>query len=142
MIYGETSCGCQSLWLKNGCNILLATSGKLTDFAEIARGSNSQVQYLVLDIADRMRDMGFKYDIVKIVRNPAMPGKNSKGQMMLWAAVPNRIQKRVFNFLADEDLLLFTGHVDGACKDVNQRCNKPMSSTLIKDGDPIWCMHL
>lgn len=122
VIYGGTSCGYQSLGLaQDGCNILVATPGRLTDFVERGRISYSQVQYLVLDEADRMLDMGFKDDIVKMVRNPEMPGKNSRRTMMFSATFPDEIQKMAFEFLADDYLFLRIGRVGGACKDVKQR---------------------
>ena len=119
--YGGTSCAYQSLGLEDGCNILVATPGRLTDFVARGRISYSQVQYLVLDEADRMLDMGFKDDIVKMVRNPEMPGKNSRRTMMFSATFPDEIQKMAFEFLADDYLFLRIGRVGGACKDVKQR---------------------
>ena len=121
MRYGETSCGYQSLWLKEGCNILLATSGRLTDFAEIARGSNSQVHYLVLDVAHRMWDMGFKDEIFKMVRNLEIPGRNNRSMMIFSVTFPDEIQKMVFEYLVDGYLLLRKRYEIEGCKDVKQR---------------------
>jgi len=119
--YGGTSCAHQSEGLEDGCNILVATPGRLKDFVERGKISYSQVQYLVLDEADRMLDMGFKDDIVKMVRNPDMPGKSSRRTMMFSATFPDEIQKMAFEFLADDYLFLRIGRVGGACKDVEQR---------------------
>ena len=75
----------------------------------------------MLDEADRMLDMGFKDDIVKMVRNPNMPGKGSRRTMMFSATFPDEIQKMAFEFLSDDYLFLGIGRVGGACKDVAQK---------------------
>ena len=53
--------------LKNGCDILVATPGRLVDLIGEGSCSLSEVQVLVLDEADRMLDMGFLPDMRKIV---------------------------------------------------------------------------
>ena len=53
--------------LKNGCDILVATPGRLVDLLGEGTCSLSEVQVLVLDEADRMLDMGFLPDVRKIV---------------------------------------------------------------------------
>ena len=92
----STSTAYQAGQLEEGCNILVATPSRLHDYAERGRASFSQVQYLVLDEADRMLDMGFKDDIIKMARNPAMPGKGSRRTMMFSATFPDKIKKSNF----------------------------------------------
>ncbi len=53
--------------LKSGCDILVATPGRLVDLIGEGTCSLSEVQVLVLDEADRMLDMGFLPDVRKIV---------------------------------------------------------------------------
>ena len=67
ILYGGVEFGYQARQLENGCNILIATPGRLKDFLEKGKLSLAKVKYFVLDEADRMLDMGFEKDIREIV---------------------------------------------------------------------------
>jgi len=54
--------------LRNGCEVLIATPGRLLDHVEQRNVNLSQVGILVLDEADRMLDMGFLPDLERIIR--------------------------------------------------------------------------
>ena len=86
--YGGTSVSHQANILSEGCNILVATPGRLNDFVERGRISYSRLQFLVLDEADRRLDMGFKEDIGKMVRNTDMPSKGTRQTLMFSATYP------------------------------------------------------
>ena len=75
ILYGGTMTGHQRSAIQNGCNILVATTGRLKDFLERGIFDFSGLKYLILDEADRMLDMGFGEDIEKIVNHPTMPPK-------------------------------------------------------------------
>ena len=53
--------------LKVGCDVLVATPGRLIDLMERNEADLSHIQILVLDEADRMLDMGFWPSVRKIV---------------------------------------------------------------------------
>ena len=59
--------------MERGCDILVATPGRLSDLIERARVSLSRCGYLALDEADRMLDMGFEPQIRRIVEQEDMP---------------------------------------------------------------------
>ncbi len=67
VVYGGVGYGQQNDALHKGIDILVATPGRLLD--HLGRGTCrlDQVQYLVLDEADRMLDMGFLPDVRRIV---------------------------------------------------------------------------
>jgi ATP-dependent RNA helicase RhlE len=54
--------------LRAGCDIVIATPGRLLDLCEQGVCDLSQVRHFVLDEADRMLDMGFIHAIKRIVR--------------------------------------------------------------------------
>ncbi len=54
--------------LRSGCDILVATPGRLLDLANRNLADLSQVKHFVLDEADRMLDMGFIHDIKRVIR--------------------------------------------------------------------------
>ena len=68
VIFGGVSERPQIDGLRNGCDILVATPGRLLDLVEQRYADLSQVQHLVLDEADRMLDMGFIPAIKRILR--------------------------------------------------------------------------
>jgi ATP-dependent RNA helicase RhlE len=53
--------------LRHGCDLLIATPGRLLDLAQQGAVNLRNVQVLVLDEADRMLDMGFIRDIRRIL---------------------------------------------------------------------------
>jgi ATP-dependent RNA helicase RhlE len=67
-VFGGVSINPQIGALRGGCDILVATPGRLLDLAQQRLVDLSQVQVLVLDEADRMLDMGFIHDIRRIIK--------------------------------------------------------------------------
>jgi ATP-dependent RNA helicase RhlE len=64
---GGVSMGKQVRDLMNGVDILVATPGRLLDLVRSNALRLNKVEFLVLDEADRMLDMGFIHDIRQIV---------------------------------------------------------------------------
>lgn len=80
-IFGGVSQYTQIKALKNGVDLLIATPGRLLDLHNQRELSFRAVEFLVLDEADRMLDMGFIKDIKKICSY--LPGDR---QSMLFSA--------------------------------------------------------
>jgi ATP-dependent RNA helicase RhlE len=66
-IYGGVNINAQIRNLRKGCDIIIATPGRLIDHVLQKNVDLSKVEILVLDEADRMLDMGFMPDIRKII---------------------------------------------------------------------------
>ena len=80
-VVGGVSYNPQRDALKRGCDILIATPGRLLDLIDQEACSLDQVQVLVLDEADRMLDMGFLPSMRKIVSYT-----NDERQTLLFSA--------------------------------------------------------
>ena len=68
-VYGGTPIGSQIRELKRGVQIVVATPGRLIDLIERKAIDLAQIQYVVLDEADEMLNMGFQDDIEFILQN-------------------------------------------------------------------------
>lgn len=67
VVYGGVGMDAQEAALRAGVEILVATPGRLLDHAGNKTLQLNQVQFLVLDEADRMLDMGFLPDLKRIL---------------------------------------------------------------------------
>ena len=89
VIYGGVRPSTQIQALKRGTDILVATPGRLLDLQEQGFVDLNQVEFFVLDEADRMLDMGFINDIRSIIK--LLPERR---QNLLFAAtMPQSISK-------------------------------------------------
>ncbi|MEO6069834.1 MAG: DEAD/DEAH box helicase [Chitinophagaceae bacterium] len=68
VVYGGVSQHTQTLALRNGTDILIATPGRLLDLMNQGYIHLDHLEIFVLDEADRMLDMGFINDVKKIIR--------------------------------------------------------------------------
>ena len=67
IVVGGASFGQQVRQLRRGCDIIVATTGRLLDHVTQRTVNLSNVEFLVLDEADRMLDMGFLPDIKQLM---------------------------------------------------------------------------
>ena len=68
-IYGGVGMGPQEHAFRSGVDVLVATPGRLLDHFKAPYAKLPGVEYLVLDEADRMLDMGFLPDIRRVLRH-------------------------------------------------------------------------
>jgi ATP-dependent RNA helicase RhlE len=73
VIFGGVNQSSQTMALRRGVDILIATPGRLLDLMHQGFVSLKDVEIFVLDEADRMLDMGFIHDVKKILA--ALPQK-------------------------------------------------------------------
>ena len=83
--------------LEKGCDLLVATPGRLLDLMEHNHVSLSKVQVLVLDEADRMLDMGFWPSVRRIMH--ALPEKHQT--LLFSATIPPSIKSTIDALLRD-----------------------------------------
>jgi ATP-dependent RNA helicase RhlE len=87
-VVGGASIGVQTRNLRRGCDIVVATPGRLLDHLQQRNVNLSNVKILVLDEADRMLDMGFMPDVRQIMT--LLP--KQRQSLLFSATVPNPIK--------------------------------------------------
>ncbi len=87
-VYGGVGMGPQEHAFRSGVDVLVATPGRLLDHFKAPYARLPGVEYLVLDEADRMLDMGFLPDIRRVLRH--LPPKRQT--LFFSATMPAPIQ--------------------------------------------------
>lgn len=120
VVYGGADIGSQLRQIERGCDLLVATPGRLVDLIERGRISLANIKYLVLDEADRMLDMGFEPQIRRIVEGEDMPKVNDRQTLMFSATFPRDIQMLARDFLKDY-VFLSVGRVGSTSENITQK---------------------
>ncbi|HEY8888743.1 MAG TPA: DEAD/DEAH box helicase [Clostridium sp.] len=97
VIFGGVSQKKQTDALRDGVDILIATTGRLLDLMQQKYINIHHVEMFVLDEADRMLDMGFLRDVKKIIAQ--LP--KIRQTMLFSATMPQEISKLVDSILID-----------------------------------------
>ena len=97
VIFGGVSEKPQIDKLRHGCDILVATPGRLLDLCEQRAVSLAEVQVFILDEADRMLDMGFIRDIKRVLK--LLPAKRQN--LMFSATYSDDIRDLAKSFVRD-----------------------------------------
>ena len=95
VIFGGVRQGSQVTKIERGIDVLIATPGRLIDLYNQGLLDLKQVEYLVLDEADRMLDMGFIKDIRRILK--FIPIKHQT--MLFSATLPDEIKGLISELL-------------------------------------------
>lgn len=120
VVYGGADIGSQLRQIERGCDLLVATPGRLVDLIERGRISLCNIKYLVLDEADRMLDMGFEPQIRRIVEGEDMPSVQDRQTLMFSATFPRDIQMLARDFLKDY-VFLSVGRVGSTSENITQK---------------------
>jgi ATP-dependent RNA helicase RhlE len=89
VIFGGVTQHSQVQAIRRGLDIIVATPGRLLDLMQQRLISLSEIQYFVLDEADRMLDMGFVHDVKRIITR--LPDKRQT--LFFSATMPAEIKK-------------------------------------------------
>ena len=107
-IFGGVGMGPQEHAFRSGVDIIVATPGRLLDHMKAPYASFDSLEYLVLDEADRMLDMGFLPEIRKILRR--LPERRQT--LFFSATMPSAIMALTREMLRDPAMI----QVDRASK--------------------------
>jgi len=97
VVFGGIKINPQMMKLRGGVDLLVATPGRLLDLHHKNALKFSQLEYLVLDEADRMLDMGFIQDIQKIIS--LLPKRRQN--LLFSATLSGEIRKLANNILTN-----------------------------------------
>jgi ATP-dependent RNA helicase DDX3X len=100
-VYGGIPIDTQYKHIVNGCDILVATPGRLIDFLKRELIVLNSVKFLVFDEADRMLDMGFEDQLREIVFCSDLPPKEKRTNLMFSATFDKNIREIARMFMND-----------------------------------------
>lgn len=99
--YGGAKQGPQMRAYEKGCDVLVATPGRLIDYMNQGIVSLKDIEVLILDEADRMLDMGFIHDIRRVVSE--VP--EDRQTVMFSATMPKEIEALARDILRDPETI-------------------------------------
>lgn len=129
VIFGGVKQNPQVSKLRGGIDILVATPGRLMDLQNQGFISLRDIEFLVLDEADRMLDMGFLRDIKKIMS--MMPEKR---QNLLFSATFSRDIRKLANGILNNPVTVEATPENSTAERVEQvayRCDAKRKTELI-----------
>ncbi|KMQ81554.1 atp-dependent rna helicase dbp3, partial [Lasius niger] len=98
-LYGGASKDDQRALIQRGCDIIVATPGRLKDFMSDGTVDLAGSRFVVLDEADRMLDKGFEDDIKHIL--DCCPPREQRQTLMFTATWPQSVQALAATFMVD-----------------------------------------
>src|SRR5213595_3102634 len=105
-VYGGIDYNRQRDALRDGCDLLVGTPGRLIDYLKQHVWSPSRVEVLVIDEADRMFDMGFIADLRFILRR--LPKPERRQSFLFSATLSFRVLELTWEFMNDPTQITIT----------------------------------
>ena len=115
-VYGGTPIGQQIRELRRGVQIVVATPGRLIDLIERKAIDLEQIQYVILDEADEMLNMGFQEDIEFILQNTP----KREATWLFSATMPPEIRRVSKRYMKDP-VEVTVGKVNSANKNIDHQ---------------------
>ena len=136
VVFGGVGINPQIQKLRRGIDILVATPGRLLDLANQGEVDLSQIEFFVLDEADRMLDMGFIHDIRRVLK--LLPQKRQN--LLFSATFSEEIKKLAQGFLKSPTYVEVarneTSHqVTQVVHPVSKAKKRALLSKLISEGE-------
>jgi ATP-dependent RNA helicase RhlE len=116
VVFGGVDMKPQTAELKGGVEVLIATPGRLLDHIEAKNCVLNQVEYVVLDEADRMLDIGFLPDLQRILSY--LPKQR---QTLLFSATFSPEIKRLASSYLQDPILVEVARPNATATNVEQR---------------------
>lgn len=100
--YGQYSPGKNARDIREGCDILCATTGRLKHFTESGDVRCTNVKYLVLDEADSLLEDTFIHDIRHITSSHGFPQKEDRQTMLFSATFSDSVNQFAKEILRED----------------------------------------
>lgn len=104
LIYGGVDYDKQRQQLKDGCDIIIATPGRLLDYYKQDVFGLNSVQVMVIDEADRMFDLGFIKDVRFIFRR--LPAREDRQVLLFSATLSHRVLELAYEHMHEAEKLV------------------------------------
>jgi len=103
LIYGGVDYDKQRQQLKDGCDIIIATPGRLLDYYKQQVFGFNGVEVMVIDEADRMFDLGFIKDVRFIFRR--LPAREQRQVLLFSATLSHRVLELAYEHMHNAEKL-------------------------------------
>ena len=107
-VYGGQAISRQLEAFQRGVHIIIATPGRLMDHMERGTVQLGRLQFVVLDEADQMLDIGFADDINRILRH----APSSRQTLLFSATMPSPIRRLAHRYMKDPVWILVGGDAE------------------------------
>ncbi|ODV10939.1 MAG: ATP-dependent RNA helicase RhlB [Rhodanobacter sp. SCN 68-63] len=104
LIYGGVDYDKQRQQLKDGCDIIIATPGRLLDYYKQNVFGLNSVEVMVIDEADRMFDLGFIKDVRFIFRR--LPAREQRQVLLFSATLSHRVLELAYEHMHEAEKLV------------------------------------
>ncbi len=104
LIYGGVDYDKQRQQLKDGCDIIIATPGRLLDYHKQGVFTFNGVEVMVIDEADRMFDLGFIKDVRFIFRR--LPAREQRQVLLFSATLSHRVLELAYEHMHEAEKLV------------------------------------
>uniref|UniRef100_UPI004047AEE4 DEAD/DEAH box helicase n=1 Tax=Aliarcobacter sp. TaxID=2321116 RepID=UPI004047AEE4 len=130
-IIGGQSIGDQLLEIQKGCDIVVATTGRLLDILEKKQLNLSNLEFFVLDEADKMLDFGFEEELELLLKQIPKERQN----LLFSATYPPKVQN-IISKITTNAVEVFIENETPTVQNINQRAievNKENRSPLLRN---------
>lgn len=115
-VYGGTDIYQQIKAIRKGVQIVVATPGRLRDLIKRKAINIAEIEYVVLDEADEMLNMGFKEEIDEILENTP----DDKLTWLFSATMPREVRRISSNYMSDP-VEIKVGHANSSNQDIDHQ---------------------
>lgn len=116
VVIGGQEMDLQAMSLQAGCEVVVCTPGRMVDLLSKQMAALGNCNYLILDEADRMIDMGFEPQLAEIL--DCMP--TGQRQTFMYSATMSKAIERLAKTYLKDPVIISIGETGKAADNVNQ----------------------